>query len=352
MKILMVFMAISCSESNNSQCVNNRSNIDITHELFTHQLSDENHHYLFGAVEENQLDYRTSEITIDRSVVGNEKSWSLFSKNIPGKCQAVCQTEKYIYLISRQQYHQSQDPVNSNHKLYRISKDDETIVELFEWSQGNSFIRDVYFDSDEIGYVFFRPSGNPLDYQFLKTKNGGKEWDAVELNRPVNVTHRKSEKTHFLSYKNNLKSDWIYSIDKNDDNLDSIQFDLNITDFSVGENGDYWLLGREGTKTVLQHFESDQITNTHTFSDDADISPKQLYKYNDLIVVMASQIDQNLLFGFGGTKPVMFVSKDNGVTWYNHSLDKALYLNPVSFYKDEQMTAYIGSGNVLVCKFK
>lgn len=342
---------MSCSTNNSNHCTIYHSNIDVSHELFTHILSDENRHYLFGTIEGNQLDYRTSEITIDRAIVGDEKSWSLFSKNIPGKCQAVCQTEKYIYLISRQQYHQSQDPAYSKHKLYRISKDDETIAELYELDIGNSFIRDIYFDSDEMGYIFFRPSGNPLDYQFLVTNNGGKEWNVVELNRPVNATHRKDEKLYFLSYKNNLKRDWIYSIDKNNNELDSIQFDLNIIDFSVDRNNDYWLLGKEEDKTVLQRYENGQTTDVHTFSDDADVSPKQLYKHNELIVVIISKIDENMLFGFGGTKPLMFVSKDNGLTWNNHRLDETLYLKPISFYKDEQMTAYVGDGKVLTCEF-
>lgn len=350
-KITAILLFMSCSTNKGNQCTVHYSNIDVTHELFTHLVSDENHHYLFGAVEEKQLDYRTSEITIDQSVVGDEKNCSSLSKNIPGKCQAVCQTEKYIYLISRQQHQQPQDPTYSKHKLYRISKADKTIAELYEWDTGNSFIRDIYFDSDEIGYVFFRPSGNPLEYRFLKTKNGGKEWNAVKLNRPVNVTHRKDEKLYFLSYKNNLKSDWVYSIDKKSDKLDSIQFDLNITDFSVDRNNDYWLLGKEENKTVLQRYENGQTTDVHTFSDDADVSPKQLYKYNELIVVIASQIDENMLFGFGGTKPLMFVSKDNGLTWNNHSLEEALYLKPISFYKDERMTAYIGNGKILTCEF-
>lgn len=342
---------MSCSTNKSNQCTVHHSNVDVTHELFTHLVSDKHHHYLFGAVEENQLDYRTSEITIDQSIIGDEKNWKSFSKNIPGKCQAVSQTEKYIYLISRQHYHQSQDPKYSKHKLYRVLKEDKTIVELYEWNQGSSFIRDVYFDSDEIGYIFFRASGSSSDYQLLKTNNGGKEWSVVELNRPINVTHRKDEKLYFISYKNNLKSDWIYSIDKNNNNLDSIQFDLNITDFSVGEKGDYWLLGKEENKTILQRYVNGQTTDIHTFSDDADISPDQLYKYNELIVVIASQIDKNMLFGFGGTKPLMFVSKDNGLTWSNHSLEEALYLKPISFYKDERMTAYVGNGKVLTCKF-
>ena len=94
------------------------------------------------------------------------------------------------------------------------------------------------------------------------------------------------------------------------------------------------------------------MVEIQTLSEDAEFFPKQLYKYNDVIVVLASQIDKSMLGGFGGTKPIMFLSYDSGLTWNNHPLGEALYLKPVSFYKDERMMAYIGHGKVLTCNLK
>ncbi len=350
---LGLLTTMTCTDKNNfSQCNIYQTNLDVSHELFTHQLSDEKHHYLFGAIEEDKRDYRTSEITIERAVAGDEKNWTSFSEKISGKCQTVCQTEKYIYLISRQQYRERQDPKYSKHKLYRISKEDGVAVELYEWDKSDSFVRGVYFDTEDKGYVFFRPSGNPLDYQILRTVDGGKIWSAKDIKRPVGTTQFDDSKFYFLSYKRNDKVDWIYSIDKKNNALDSLQFDLNITDFSVGENDDYWLLGKDGDKTILQHHQKGKATDIKTFSEDAEFFPKQLYKYNDVIVVIAGKVDKSMLGGFGGTKPIMYLSKDNGLTWSNHTLNEALYLKPVSFYKDERMTAYIGNGKVLTCSFK
>lgn len=216
---------------------------------------------------------------------------------------------------------------------------------------GGSYVRSMFFESDEIGYVFFRPSGNPLEYQLLKTETGGKHWDLINLNIPVDISYNKNRKLHFLSSKRNDKKEWIFSIDKQGKNLDSLQFRLDIIDFSVGENDDYWLLGQDGDNTILQHYENKKVSIVHTFLYDPPFSPKQLYKYNELIVVIGSQIDESMLGGFGGTKPIMFVSSDNGSTWKNHDLGKILYLNPISFYKDKEMTAYIGDGKILTCKF-
>jgi hypothetical protein len=351
--VSILIIAMSCNNvKNTSKCQVYNTSIKDEDHSYRYMLSTEDKLYLVGSYRENYKNARTRGIFVKESKRGLEGKWTDIVTKIAGECEAVTQTSDYIYIISLEYLTEQYNPEFSKHKLYRISKESSQIEELYEWDKGNSFIRDVYFDSDEIGYIFFRPSGNPLDYQFLKTKNGGKEWSVIELNRPINVTHRTGEKLYFLSYKNNLRSDWIYSIDKYNDNLDSIQFDLNITDFSVEENGDYWLLGKEGNKTVLQRYANGQTTDVHTFSNDSDISPDQLYKYNELIVVIASQIDENMLLGFGGTKPLMFVSKDNGVTWNNHRLDEALYLKPISFYKDEQMTAYVGNGKFLTCKFQ
>ena len=351
--ILWLLTAMTCTDKNNlPQCNIYQTNLDVGHELFTYQLSDEKYHYLFGAIEEDKRDFRTSEIIIERAVVGNEKKWTSFSEKISGKCQAVCQTEKYIYLISRQQYQERQNPKYSKHKLYRVSKEDGIVLELYEWDEGNSFVRDIYFTSKDKGVILFRPSGNPLDYQILRTNNGGKEWNFQNINTPIGETKTLNGKLYFLSYKRNDKTDWIYSIKKKSKELDSLQFDLNITDFAVSENGDYWLLGKDNNRTVLQHYEKGKLTEIKTFSEDNEFSPDQLYKYNGLIVILASKIDKNMLGGFGGTKPVMYLSKDNGLTWSNRPLDEALYLKPVSFYKDERMTAYIGNGKLLFCNFK
>lgn len=134
--------------------------------------------------------------------------------------------------------------------------------------------------------------------------------------------------------------------------MDSLHFDLNITDFSVGKNEEFWLLGQKEGKTVLQRYRNGQTAVVHNFSDDADVFPKHLYKYNELMVVIASQIDENMLGGFGGTKTFMFVSNDNGLTWDNERLDGALYLNPISIYKNKKLTAYVGDGKILTCKFQ
>src|SRR5690606_5847334 len=196
----------------------------------------------------------------------------------------------------------------SKHKLYRISKEDKSITELYEWDEGNLSFDGLYFYSETEGYVFvyFHNSNSGT---IIQTKDSGKEWTKLDTKVITSNPIYLPNNLHFFSKKHQITS-----IDKTGNTIDFIEFTLDVTDFSVEENGDYWLLGQEEDKTVLQRYANGQTTDVHTFSDDADVFPKQLYKYNELIVVIASQIDENMLFGFGGTKPLMFVSKDNGLT--------------------------------------
>lgn len=346
---------MSCSTNSNKHCNVYSTNLSIENFSNTHLLNDGSHYYLFGEydrMENGAVDARRSQISIVKSKVGDATNWVKFTERIAGKCSAVFETDDHIFLISEENNDKGGNPKYSKQVLSKIEKISGKVRRLYEWDLGSSYVRSIYFDSDEIGFVFFRPSGNPLDYQLLKTETGGKQWSHIDLKTPVNRTHNKSNKLHFLSYKRNDKKEWIFSIDKQGKNLDSLQFRLDITDFSVAENDEYWLLGKDGDQTVLQHYENKKATNVHTFLNNPLFSPKQLYTYNELIVVIGSQIDENMLGGFGGTKPIMFVSNDKGLTWNNHDLGKILYMNPISFYKDQEMTAYIGEGKILTCKFK
>ncbi|MCF6244993.1 MAG: hypothetical protein L3J43_08135, partial [Sulfurovum sp.] len=75
---------MTCTDKNNlPQCNIYHTNLDVKHEFFTHLLSDEKHYYIFGGIEEDPSDYRTSEITIEWATVDNEKNWKSFSEKIP-----------------------------------------------------------------------------------------------------------------------------------------------------------------------------------------------------------------------------------------------------------------------------
>ncbi|MEC3880221.1 hypothetical protein [Parapedobacter sp. 10938] len=352
--IFFIIVIILSCKPNLSNCIIYQTNINIRHELFTHQLTDENHHYLFGVIEVNKLDFRTSEITIQQTNVEDMSGgWRSIKNRIPGKCQAVCQTKEYIYLISRQHYKEKQSLKYSVHKLYKISKENKTIVKIHEWDNGNAFVKDVFFDSEERGYVIYRSSNISGDYQVLSTMNGGKSWTTQYLNKSVDVVKFMPEKIFFISSKRNKKTNWIYSITKKNNELDSVQVyikDIDIVEFSVDANGSYWLLSNENNKFILHNYKNGKSKEIEIFSQNENISIHKMYKYNDAIVIIASEVDHSMHHGFGGSTPIMYISKDNGLTWNNQHLRKALYLEPVSFYKDSQIVGYIGQGKVLTCE--
>ena len=341
--LYMILFCCSSSGDRNVSCVSNH--IDPKYEHYKSILDDGEGSFIFGTDGDSQ-DYRTKETVIYKRVLDSD---FVLTTRAKGQTQTATFFGKYIYLIN-EVFVKKLSFSNSKSILYKLNTETDEIEKIADI--GNILVKDLIFENDSVGYASVRFSNYARDGGFLKTIDGGASWDTLKLDKPIEKVQSLKDKLYFLSYKRNDKKDWIFSVDKKSNELDSLQFELNITDFAVSENGDYWLLGQDKNRTVLQYFENGKVSEIQTFSEDAEFFPEQLYKYNDVIVVLASQIDKSMLGGFGGTKPVMYLSKDNGLTWSNRPLDEALYLKPVSFYKDERMTAYIGHGKVLTCSLK
>lgn len=320
--------------------------IDPTYEHYKSILDNDKNSFILG-IDGNSQDYRTKETVIYKRLADSE--FDLLATRVKGETQAAAIAGKYIFLIN-EVFTQKLSFSGSKSILYKLNIETNELDKVS--NMGDILFKDMIFDTDSVGYVSVRFSNHARDGGLLKTTDGGLSWDTLKLGKPIEKVQLLKSKLYFLSYKRNDKMDWVYSIERKSNELDSIQFDLNITDFAVGDNGDYWLLGRDGDRTVLQHYEDGKTTEIKTFSEDAEFSPDQLYKHNDVIVVLASQINKSVLGGFGGTTPQMYLSNDNGLTWNNQSINEALYLKPVSFYKDERMTAYIGQGKVQTCILK
>lgn len=342
--LYIIIANYSCSIGSKMDCGINY--IDPNYENYNSILDDGKKNFIFGTDGDSQ-DYRTKETVIYKRTFDGD---FVLTTRVKGQTQTATFFGKYIYLIN-EVFTKKLSFSDSKSILYKLNTETNEIEKVAE--MGNILIKDIIFESDSAGYLSVRFSNYASDGGFLKTIDGGVSWDTLKLGKPIDKVQSLKDKLYFLSYKKNDKTDWIYSIEKESNKLDSLQVDLNITDFVVGENGDYWLLGQDGDRTELQYYEDGKARVIKTFSEGSDFFPKQLYKYKDVIVVLTSKIDKSMLGGFGGTKPVMYISKDNGLTWDIPSLDEELlYLKPVSFYKDERMTAYVGRGKVLTCSLK
>jgi hypothetical protein len=351
--ILVIFLIsiIGCNNNDFSRCYYFSTDLNLEYEHFTHQLIDSEFVYIFGSLEKEKLNYRTREITIERSAVSDMQKWSDFAENIPGECKAVYQKNNNIFLIAKQQFQHPQNFKYTKHKLYKITKKEGKISELYEWDIENAFVRDIYYTNDGRLIVLFCPFRKPLDYQIYISKDDGVSWNVYNINRPIIKSQLHKDKIYFLSYKRNIRN-WIFSFDINEHNLDSIRFDLVIKDFVVDKKENFWLLQKNDSITLLQHYCRDTIHKVHTFSKKNDFFGTELYMHNDLIVMQGGEIDRSMLGGFGGTHPKLFISLDEGRNWSKAPTKSAFYLNPVSFYKDEFMLSYTGFGKMLKCDFK
>ena len=342
--LYIIISSYSCSISGEMDC--ELSYIDPKYEHYNLILDKGDSGFILG-VDGDSQDYITKETVIYKRI--DDGDFDLLTTKVKGKTQAATISGNYIYIIN-EVFTKKLSFSNSKSAFYKLNIETDELSEVCD--MGNLFFKDLIFENESVGYAFVRFSNRSSDGGIIRTQDGGVSWDTLKLGKPIEKVQSLRNKFYFLSYKRNDKTDWIYSIDKKSNGLDSLQLDLNIKDFAVGENGDYWLLGKDKDRAVLQHYENGKTTEIKTFSEDTEFSPDQLYKYNDVIVILASRIDKSMLGGFSGTKPVMYLSNDNGLTWHKHSIDEALYLKPVSFYKDERITTYIGHGKVLICSLK
>ncbi len=321
-------------------------------------LTDKNSYFAFGALINSDgilhVEDGMDTIAMKKTHRGNEKKWDFFGPKLSGECSYVTQTPKNLYLVGHRtnRYH---NPSNDEYTLYRISKMDGKYKKLYQWKGENCYLRSVFFPSDNQGVVFYESSGNPDDSQLYWTNDGGKHWQYRNLNRPVGKTHLYQKKLYFLSYEYHLHNR-IYSMQMDGSQMDSLQFDLDIKDFAVDDKG-FWLFGQDTTrtKTGLWYYDNKngKLSTVKIFiSDNEDFFPSGIYKYNNLIVIIIEKIDKGMLLGLGGTRPYMFVSKDNGKTWNKFYSSNVCSLNKRAFYKDKRMMAYIMPGEIFICNFE
>jgi hypothetical protein len=347
--VLLIFGFGGCySQTNSDKLVCSEFQINPQYEFYTNIISLKETTYIIGEGD-YQNDFRAKEsilYRIDEKNTSIERNPVLLDLRLHGSNTAYSLTTNNAYLVN-EIYYEKSSLENFRSVVFKMDLETEEVKEIGSFK--NLLVKNIFFDDDSTGFIFVRLSNFAKDGGLLKTENGGKTWDTVLLSRPIIKAQSQNGSLFFLSYKRNNIFDWIYTVDKKSYALDSLRFEMNIIDFQVDENANYWLLGKDVDRTVLQWHQSGKTRDVYTFSKNPEFFPVQLYKFNDVIIVISGKVDKNLLGGFGGIMYEMFLSKDNGLSWSKHSFNESFYLKPVSFYKDRRMTVYLGHGKLLSC---
>ncbi len=336
--VMSVCLFFSCASHGGNLEIEQRPIAVNSNQNFSKVICANSNNILCGTEYSDRLDNRTAQ-TIIRWLGSTE-----FEVKVPGVFSKAYYIDSVLYFIT-QVYESKQNPENSFHNLHKLSLRNKNVEKLYEWSEGNQTFGKIHFYSIEEGcaYVF---SHNTNLGQFIMTNNSGKNWGNLETKFSVSTPKFMFQNIHFASSKHRISS-----ISKNGELIDSVESKLNLKDFTVIEKDNYWLLGKDGERTVLQHYKDGNIEEIKTFSDEENYFPDKLYKYNNTIVVITSWIDKSMLGGFGGTRAKLFLSIDNGLTWESEPLDIGLDRKSICFYKDERMTAYMYHGELVSIYF-
>lgn len=306
----------------------------------------ENEVFLVGIDRADPYDLRTvKSVVLHKYLHDQNAKMNLINGPLNGGNESFFKTENSIYLLNT--LYEGKHKVTGPTQLYKLNKTKKKWSELYVFNQFN--VKSIHFEeNDSVGYAFVGTSNYAKDKSLLITTDGGYNWKDFVFDRPVVKTFHKDDLLYFLSYKPRSKiHDWIYSINIKTKIIDSTQFGINIKDFHVESNNEYWLLGEDQNSVVLQQSKDGLTRTIHVFETDEQYFAKSIYKYGDFIAVLIARIDKGLLGGLGGTVDQLYLSYDDGITWQEHKYKNALYIKALDFYKDKSFVAYIGHGNLV-----
>jgi hypothetical protein len=307
------------------------TNLANNEEKFVGLLADKNVNYIFS-VEEGQDTYNSCNNTFIYKNISGSSKWDKLNIELKGVVSKWFNNDESFYFISKCQ------------DKYDILKwDGGKAVEIIYESDNR--INQVFFTTKDKGYI-------SIGDKLIVSKDSGNNWEELNLNKPqLFGKFLVKDGTVYLLSRSKSSSVYVSLEPLNSHNILEIE-NIDVRDVYIEEESNYWFLGKEGDKTILKRFESGKWSEIKVFSKSEDVFPKKLHKYGDFIAVLFSGIDETLLGGFRGTRYMLYVSKDNGVSWEQIKLPDDTYVKPYIFYQDKRFVAYSGQGRITNIDFK
>lgn len=230
--------------------------------------------------------------------------------------------------------------------LTKINTLNNHFENIYQFST-DAFVRELSFDNNK-GNIIVRNSGLSNDYYLYRILKNSKKHDSLFINKPIVKAISHKEKVYLLSYKNNQRYEWLYTINKNNQ-IDSLDLKFSTNEFTIDKSGSILLLGKNNNFLELRKKEDGKIKTVNIVSQKKEETPKKLYKYDEFIAILTCVIDRQALGGFGGSKYNLYISFDGGETFKKEKLLVSNFADPIGFYKDEKIVVYSGAGRISVC---
>lgn len=207
-------------------------------------------------------------------------------------------------------------------------------------------INKVHFYTGHKGVFYaYNYKSNYNNYIFT-TNNGGVSWDSLELGHK-NMSYWTCSQTgvfHFLTTEKIDGQGNDILVRKDLTNGLEIKevipgFKANIVENDNHEN--LWFLGdKMGGVELWLRKEPFKYLKTKTFSSDRPLSGIYLYVYDNILVVILSELYK------GHVKYKLYRSEDSGMNWVEELLPISYKVLPISFYKEDKIMMSIGGGRI------
>lgn len=350
--IVVVFLSLSsCSNGQNHNWIvysDKETGLGSQDELFNKILVKEDGFLLLG----EERDF--SDVAKNKSLIYLSKNGSNWIKLYEGKGEVVdgyCLKNNLFFF----QNEYTDNSLETNFlSLRKINLNSKNVGEIHKF-QTNSTINNVRIDKSGCVTLIVNNSLSANDFSVFKSKDDFNSYDHISIDKPIKKSFITDDKVYFLTHEFFIKNYETYEINdffiiNESEKIDSLNLQLNATDFLIDTSGKMWILYQKGDSVKL--VEKGKSNNReYVISNNQDENPVKLYKYNNFIAVLTNVIDADGFNGFGKTKYKLYLSFNDGQTFEKEALPIDDYVGAIGFYKNEKVIIYSGAGRISLCKF-
>lgn len=302
----------------------------------SYHVYDDSQYFLFTETEK-RFDNRTA-TTILRDLNNSDKELL----RIEGVYRHSAFVGGRLFLVV-EKYNSKQNPDSSQYEFYNINVDDFKVETKHAWAIENSFIHGLAFDSESIGCIFYRSSGDPYDSKVLFTKTGGEEWDEIELNRPVLKVQKNQNSLWINSYYRRNDQNIIYKFGTETGIEDSISLECYIADILVNNDIEVEFISKSESLTYFYAKNQEAKFNKIVVTDDDDFKPVKLVGYGENRFIFGLNSRSHNNGGLAASEKILLFSQNSGETWDAKQLDIRCQFNTISVFENI-LTMYLGNG--------
>jgi hypothetical protein len=352
--ILVTFMLFNCDNLGywrKGKAIGIKSmNEDLNEMIFI----DDTIGFIFGsnwtdeAILSNKLN--TGRTAVIYKTIDGGRSWEATALG-DGTFTSASNVNDTLFVLKKAYFGEGADQVETF--LFRSINRGETWEVINELSNG---VYKISFCTNKTGIAFTAGFDSKFGRALLKTTNGGKDWEKLNIEfTDVRSFACSSKETVFFLSSTKLdesSADFVISMDLETGEevihkLPGFRADV----LTLDTKEDLWLMGSnlENDIVLYKRDSIGEYSEIKAFSSKKSLFPEFLHVYDKSILILVSELDKSVLEEKDKIFPTavkykFFHSKDNGKTWVEEDIPVDYLIKPYAFYGKDKVWMNAGGG--------